>query len=80
MTSIWYVDAQGALHTARVRTGRTDGQKTQIEGKGIEEGTQVITSVTDGTTAGAAAATSGQASNPFQPARPGGGGRRPGGL
>ena len=78
MVSIWYLDAQGALHTTRVRTGRTDGQKTQIDGKGIEEGTQVITSVTDGSAAGAAA-TSSQSTNPFQPARPGGG-RGRGGL
>jgi HlyD family secretion protein len=79
MTTLWYVGAEGAVHSTRVRTGRTDGQKTQVEGKGLEEGMQVITSITDGTAAGATATAGSQSSNPFQPARPGAG-RRPGGL
>lgn len=73
-TMIWYVDGTGALHTTRVRIGRTDGQKTQIEGQGIVEGMQVVTSVSGGTSTTAATTT-----NPFQPSRPPGGGGR-GGL
>lgn len=77
MATLWYLDPQGALHETRVRTGRTDGQRTEIESKSIQEGTQVVTNVSDGTTAAAASAPS---SNPFQPARPGGAARRPGGF
>jgi HlyD family secretion protein len=77
--TIWYVDAQGTLHSTRVRTGLTDGTKTQVQGKGVEEGLQVITSVTGGGQAAATAPTA-ATTNPFQPSRPQGGGRGPGGL
>src|SRR5581483_6537297 len=64
--TIWYLDSAGTLHAERVRTGLTDGQKTQIEGKDLRAGMQVVTSVTspDAATTPAAPASSG---NPFQP-------------
>jgi HlyD family secretion protein len=73
IATIWYLDSAGTLHETRVHTGLTDGQKTQVEGKGLVEGEQVLIAVT-GTAApetAAAAATT----NPFQPQR--GGGRGP---
>lgn len=65
--TIWYVDSAGALHSARVRTGRTDGQKTEIEGRGISDGMQVIIGVSDAS--GTAGEGSSAARNPFQPQR-----------
>jgi HlyD family secretion protein len=71
---VWVVANDGKLTPIRVRTGLSDGQKTQIEGPGITEGMQIVTSVssTEGASAPAASATS----NPFQPQRPGMGGAR----
>jgi HlyD family secretion protein len=71
---VWVVEA-GSLRPIRVRVGLSDGQKTQVEGEGLTEGAQVVTSLTGGTAA--TAATSGNATtNPFQPGRPQGGVRR----
>jgi HlyD family secretion protein len=72
-TSLWYVDAKGALHTTRVRTGQTDGQRTQVSGPGLAEGLQVVTTI-GGATNATPTTTS---TNPLQPTRPPvGGGRR----
>ena len=65
---VWYVDSAGTLHAARVHTGLSDGQNTQIEGKGLSEGMQVITSVVAAAGAPAAAPA---ASSPFQQQRRG---------
>lgn len=46
MIRLWYVGKDGKLGVARVRAGLTDGQKTEIRGQGISEGTQVIVAVT----------------------------------
>jgi HlyD family secretion protein len=70
---LWYVDEDGALATARVRTGMTDGQKTEIQGRDLAEGMRVIIGVS--AESGAAASS---AASPFQtqqqsgPPRPGG--------
>jgi HlyD family secretion protein len=70
---LWYLDEDGALATARVRTGMTDGQKTEIQGRDLAEGMRVIVGVSAGTDAAASGSTS-----PFQtqtqsgPPRPGG--------
>jgi HlyD family secretion protein len=69
---IWTVGTDGKLTPVRVRTGLTDGQKTQIEGQGVTEGMQIVTSVSSTETASAAAPAAGS-TNPFQPARPQGG-------
>jgi HlyD family secretion protein len=66
--TLWTLDAQGTLHAARVHTGLSDGQKTQVMGTGITEGETVITGVTaDGSAAAAPAQAA--ATNPFQPTR-----------
>jgi HlyD family secretion protein len=75
---LWYVGDDKTLHMARVTTGITDGQKTEVTSAAIKEGTQVVVAVTaDATTA--AATTSAPSTNPFQPSRPPGGGRIGGG-
>ena len=43
---LWHVDKDGKLGVTRVRTGLTDGQKTEVRGEGITEGMQVIVAVT----------------------------------
>ncbi len=75
---LWYVDAKNTLHMARVTAGISDGQKTEVSGAAITDGTQVVVAVTaDASSAGAATT---QTTNPFQPSRPPGGGRVGGGL
>ncbi len=58
-TQVWYLDEAGALQTARVRTGVTDGQYTELRGRDLEVGLEVIAGVV--TISAAAAPT-----NPFQ--------------
>jgi HlyD family secretion protein len=71
--ALWYLDKQGTLHVTRVHTGLSDGQKTQVEGSGLEEGEQVVTAVTGAAAGGAGGASGAAAStNPFQPSRSGG--------
>ncbi len=65
--TLWYLDAQGTLHEAHVHTGLTDGQRTEIEGKGLTAGDQAVIAVTGPAAPAAAAA----AANPFQPQRGG---------
>lgn len=73
VATLWYLDDAGRLATMRARTGMTDGQKTEVEGRNLTEGMRVIVGVSQG--ADAAAAT---AASPFQsqqssgPPRPGG--------
>jgi HlyD family secretion protein len=43
---LWYLDDSGKLAMARVRTGITDGQRTQVESEALREGLQVIVGVT----------------------------------
>lgn len=57
--ALWYLDATGKLVRARVRTGLTDGQRTQVSGAGIEAGLEVIVGVTQSSTGAAT-------TNPFQ--------------
>jgi len=66
---LWYLDAAGKLARARVRTGLTDGTRTEVSGEGITEGLEVIVGVTQGTSPTAT-------SSPFQ--APMQGGRGPG--
>jgi HlyD family secretion protein len=72
--SLWYVDAAGALGVARVRTGITDGQHTEVAGEGVTDGLEVITGVTSTDTAASGSA------NPFQQSQPQRGRRPPGGF
>jgi HlyD family secretion protein len=73
--TLWTTDASGKVTAIRVRTGLSDGSKTEVQGRELKEGTQVIV----GSTSGAPSATpSTQSTSPFQPQ--GGGMRRgPGG-
>lgn len=75
MGTLWTVDASGTLKAIRVRTGLSDGSKTEVQGRDLTAGTQVIV----GSTTGAQSASqSTQSTSPFQPQ--GGGMRRgPGG-
>ncbi len=56
---LWYLDENGRPAAVRVRKGITDGQMTEIRGRGVEPGMQVIAGVTQ---TGAASGTT----NPFQ--------------
>lgn len=58
MTMLYYLDADGKLAAMPVRTGITDGQSTEVRGRRVEIGMQVIASMTQ-----SARSTS---SNPFQ--------------
>jgi len=77
MATVWYLDSAKTLHMARVKTGLSDGQKTEVTGKNLQEGMQVVVSVA----ADPAATTTASAasSNPFQPGRPQGAGAGRGG-
>ena len=70
---LWTLDAAGKVKPVRVRTGLSDGQKTEVQGTALAEGTQVIVSVSGETTT--ATPTAAAAANPFQPQRAPGGGR-----
>ncbi len=56
---LWYLDEDGRVNAVRVRTGITDGQMTEVRGRNLEPGMQVIAGVTR---TGASAGTT----NPFQ--------------
>lgn len=62
VAQLWYLDSEGKLAVARVKTGLSDGQRTEVRGDDLSEGMQVIIGVTQ--TGQADSATS-----PFQPAR-----------
>jgi HlyD family secretion protein len=66
---IWYLDSNKTLRMARVQTGLNDGQKTEVSGKDLAEGMQVVISVAAGDAAGATASASNSSANPFQPSR-----------
>jgi HlyD family secretion protein len=42
---IWYLDPSGSLKAARVKTGITDGQQTEIKTDELKEGMEVIKSI-----------------------------------
>jgi HlyD family secretion protein len=71
--TLWYLDNDGKLAVARVRTGITDGQRTQIESQQLREGMQIIVAATQSATPAR--------NSPFQSQAPqGGGGPRPPGT
>jgi HlyD family secretion protein len=81
--TLYYLDANGKLAVARVKTGINDGSTTEITGKTIKEGMKVIAGTTGPATAATASAkTSTAPASPFQGssqqqggAQRGGGGR-----
>jgi HlyD family secretion protein len=60
---LWILGADGKLSTVPVKTGLTDGQWTEIEGDGVEEGMEAI--------AGTASADTPSTTNPFAGPRSG---------
>jgi HlyD family secretion protein len=73
---LWYVGPDGKAAVARVRTGLSDGQNTEVIGQNIKEGMQVII----GTNTTAAAATTTPTTTPLQQQRRGPGPGGPGGF
>ena len=57
-TLLWHLDEQGDLAVIRARSGITDGQMTEVEGRGLESGMQII--------AGVRLSEDGGSLNPFQ--------------
>ena len=49
--TIYYLDANGKLASAHVRTGISDGTFTQIEGRAVTAGMKVISGTASATTA-----------------------------
>lgn len=70
MGTLWVKDEQGLLRAIKVKTGITDGTNTEIQGKEVAEGLQVV--IGEGHQASTAAGTS----SPFTPSMPRGSGRR----
>lgn len=70
--TLWHLDAGGRLTATAVRTGLADGQRTQVEGRGVEAGMQVII----GTISPGEVAAS-PSTNPLQPQAQQRGPRRP---
>jgi len=62
MTTLWYLDSANALKPVRVRTGLSDGTRTQVTGTGLEEGMQIVVGANTGTTTVTPAS-----ANPLQP-------------
>jgi HlyD family secretion protein len=75
VAQLYYLDANGKLAVARVRTGLTDGQKTEVSGQSIHEGMQVIV----GSLVPDVSATTAPSANPLQPRAPQGRGGFSGG-
>jgi HlyD family secretion protein len=69
--TLWVRNATGTFARLVVRTGLSDGQRTEVRGPNVTEGLQVIVG---STTASSGAATTATTTNPFQPAAQGGGG------
>ena len=70
-TMLWYLDEEGNLAMAPVRTGISDGQMTEIRSRRLEPGMQIIAGVTQ--------ASQSSSTNPFQQNQQQGR-RRPGGF
>lgn len=71
-TMLWHLDAEGTLQATFVQAGLSDGSMTEVSGRGLEAGMQIISGISQSDEAGATA-------NPFQQQRPAQGGMpRPG--
>jgi multidrug efflux pump subunit AcrA (membrane-fusion protein) len=73
IATLWTVDANQKLKPIRVRTGLTDGQRTQVSSDSLRAGMQVVVGSVSGEAANAAGS-----SNPLAPQQ--GGRGRPGGF
>jgi HlyD family secretion protein len=61
--TLWRVNASGGLSPVPVRSGLSDGQKTEVQGPGLTDGMQVVTGSNGG---GSSAAGASSVSNPLQ--------------
>ena len=65
MATLWTVDTEGVLTPHRVRIGISDGQRTQITARDLEQGASIVIGATQpGTSTAAATSTT---ANPLQP-------------
>ncbi|HKP14620.1 MAG TPA: efflux RND transporter periplasmic adaptor subunit [Gemmatimonadaceae bacterium] len=64
MARVWTVDASGTLTPHFVKLGISDGQKTQITSRDLQQGASIVISVTQ---PGATTATTATTANPLQP-------------
>jgi HlyD family secretion protein len=71
--TLWVADGTGSLKPARVRTGISDGQSTEVSGPSLVAGANVVTGPQKGAKAAEAEATT----NPFQSQRQSGPGSGP---
>ncbi len=77
MSTLWVMDSLGSITPVQVRTGLTDGQRTEITGRTLAEGMRVVIGVLSAGS-GTQSTTS---SNPFQQqTQSGGASRSPGGF
>ena len=67
IATLYYLDDAGQLASMRARKGITDGQYTEVLGRTLEEGLQVIAAITSGSSS------SESNTNPFQQQRQSGG-------
>jgi HlyD family secretion protein len=76
MATLWTVDASGKPTAIQARTGLTDGQRTQVQGAGLDAGARVIVGTNDGPSSTAASTSTTR--SPFQQQQSGGPPRPPG--
>lgn len=69
---LWTLDGNGKLSRLRVRTGLTDGQRTEVSGEGVTEGLQVIAGASQATAVPAATTSPFQSPMQGRPRQPGG--------
>jgi HlyD family secretion protein len=79
VATLYVADSTGKLAAIRVRTGLSDGQKTEVQSPRVKEGMKVIVGVTSGETA-ATASTSNRSSTSTNPLSPQAPRRGPGGF
>ncbi len=78
--TLWVPGADRKLAPIAVKTGISDGQRTQVAGAGLTAGMRVVLGVTSGQAGGAEPATTTTGSNPLQQQRQGPPGPPPGGF
>jgi HlyD family secretion protein len=77
--TLYYIDKDGHVATTKVRTGISDGTATQIQGRNILAGMQVIAGISSGTQPAQTTAAK-TTTSPFGGGSPAQGGQRPGGF
>lgn len=70
--ALWTLDGNGQLSRLRVRTGLTDGQRTEVSGEGVTEGLQVIAGASQASAAPATTTSPFQSPMQGRPRQPGG--------